>query len=324
MIIDRRAYYNLLRMGWYDEEEIDVEPWQVENYRTLELDELFNRLKRLEITIDRIDFINLSEDFDTPEDLTDNLVEDDEIYDHVYLLIFEIWRRLLPEKQCLTIFCDELDQQIYLYEKGLIEDFEPLQDAIANLQMVLDENADQGANPQEVFGYIKTGCASDLEAFFYDFIALQIDDGNTVYASDLLDNLSPYVEDVKWFTFLKIRLLGITDPPAAKLLIRQIVVKAPEDADLDFNLEILSFLIQGGEREVFNDLLKQTIPLIETEEDFQDLLEITADYFRCLDQDRIEKAIQKIIDERQNKPQEGTVRSDDPHFSQLLKVVFHT
>ena len=293
MIIDRRAYYNLLRMGLYDDKDIVIEPWQVEDYRALPIEALFVRLQEFDLFMNRSDFLNLCEQFDTPEDLTDSLVEDDEIYDRVYLLVFELWRRLAPEKQCLTIFCDEFDQQIFLYEKDEIEDFEPLEDAIANLQMILDENADQGVDPHEIFNYIKTGCASDLESFLYDFIALQIDEDNIPYATELLDNISPYVEDTKWFTFLKIRLLGITDPSAAKLLIRQMVCKTPTQEDLDFNLEILSFLIQGGEKKVFTHLLKQTIPLIHKEEDFKDLLSITSDYFLFLDQDRLEKEVQK-------------------------------
>lgn len=321
MILDRRAYYNLLLMGLYDRNEIVPEAWQLEDYRTLTLEKIFERLSELGIELDRPSFLKRSEEFDTPEDLTDNLTEDDGVYDKAYLLLFELWRRLVPEKQCLSIFCDEFDRQIYLYDQDLIEDFEPLEDAIANLQVILDENTDQGADPHEIFNYLKSGCASDLECFLYDFIALQIDEDNITYATELLDNISPYVEDVKWFTFLKIRLLGITDPPAAKLLIRQMVSKTPTHTDLDFNLEILSFLVQGGEREVFAHLLKQTIPLIKAEEDFKDLLTITADYFLCLDQDNIDQGIQEIIGERESIPAEEPVFQDDPHLFQLAKLV---
>ncbi len=321
MILDRRAYYNLLRMGLYDDKDIEIEPWQVEDYRKLPLETLFQKLKETDIALNRTEFLNLAEEYDTPEDLTDGLVEDEEINDKAYLILFELWRRLVPEKQCLSIFCDEFDNQIHLYEQDLIEDFEPLEDAIANLQMILDENTDEGANPHEIFNHIKSGCACDLENFLYDFIALQIDEDNTVYASELLDNISPYVEDTKWFTFLKIRLLGYTDPPAAQLLIRQMVCKIPSQPDLDFNLEILSYLVQGGERDVFIDLIKQTIPLIQTEQDFKDLLAIASDYFVCLDQDRLEKGIQEIIHERNSIPLQERVYPDDPHFYQLIKVV---
>ena len=45
MHIDRKALYNLLRLNWLRDPSLDVEPWQVEDYRHLELETLYERLQ---------------------------------------------------------------------------------------------------------------------------------------------------------------------------------------------------------------------------------------------------------------------------------------
>ncbi len=44
MQIQRRVLYNSLRQNWLLDPELDVADWQVEDYRTLETEELFDRI----------------------------------------------------------------------------------------------------------------------------------------------------------------------------------------------------------------------------------------------------------------------------------------
>jgi len=177
--IEQRALYNLLRMNWLNDPSLEVEPWQVEDYRQLSLSDLFTQLKESDIQLDKISFITYADECDSPEQLTEYFIGDRHLEipheDQIYLLVFELWRRLMSEKPSLSIFCDELDHQIYLYDHGQLTSPLHLQTALANLLTILEENVDEGIQPTEAFRLISTCCANDIEAFLYDFISEQID-----------------------------------------------------------------------------------------------------------------------------------------------------
>lgn len=327
MQINRRPLYNSLRMNWVIDPTLEVEPWQVEDYRSLPLDEIFERLEDHDIHLDKFSFISFAENLDAPEEMADGLLDDlpddAKIHDQVYLLIFELWRRLLPEKPCLSVFCDELDHQIHLYDRGQTENVEAIQDALANLQVILDENNDEGVDPLEALDCIDAGCANDVESFLYDFIAEQIDNDNFSYASELLDGFTPYVRDVKWFEFLRARVLSATDPKAANLIVRRLVTAecSSKNPNLEFNLELLSFLVRVGDKETFDRLVKTSASLIKAEEDFQDLVAISADFYHCLDRDPIEQELQGILKKRIKIPLEKEFDRKDPQFAEFFKII---
>lgn len=325
MDIQRKALYNLLRLNWLLEPDIDVAYWQVEDYRVLTLETLFKRLAQQHIELDRISFLAYAENYNSPEEITEDLTDESsdsiEDQDRVYLLIFELWRRLAPEKLCLSIFCDELDYQVTLYDSGEMENPEGLQDAIATLQDILDENADQGISPEEAFLSVAEGCANSIEDFLYDFTADQIDAGSDAYAFDLIEGFYPYMEDKKWFDFLKARLLLNTDINDGNRLLRKLIEDTSEDDDVQFHLEVLSSMVEGAERHLFIQLVQSTLSLIHREEDFQELLSICADYYQRLDYDWEEKEIQKILDQRQPRLLDALVEQADLHKGQLLTVV---
>jgi hypothetical protein len=324
MQIERRALYNSLRMNWLRDPKIAALPWQVEDYRILPVQTLFDRLQALEICLDRVSFLALSENVETPEDLTDDLVADSDVdaikQDQIYLIIFELWRRLVPEKQNISIFCDELDHHIDLYDRGLTESSESIQDILANFAILLDENTDEGGSPNEAFLSLTNACAHDIETFLYDFIADQIDSKHESYASELLDDFSPYISDTKWFDLLKIRLLAISEAPHDGHLMRRISHEAVENPDLEFNFEVLASLVQGGAPEVFRFFVNQSVPLLDSEEDFQDLLVICADYFHFLDREQKEQEVQSIIDKRSQIVLNKLINKSDPDIKQLVKL----
>lgn len=325
MHIERRALYNSLRMNWVLDPTMEVEPWQVEDYRTLPLDTIFERLEDKDIHLEKTSFVAFAENVDSPEEFTDELVADYNLEtsseDQIYLLIFELWRRLLPEKPCLSVFCDELDYQIHLYDRGHAKNAEAIQDIIANLEVILDENADEGADPLEVFDGINASCANDIESFLHDYISEQIDNHNYSYAAELLDGFMEYVPDSKWFDFLRERLLAATDPEGANHLLKELIDTAAKNPDLEFNLELMAFLVQGGEEPVFKRLLELTIPLIEFEEDFQDVLTICADFYHYLDRENVEKAIQDILKTRSNHAKKNPFDLKDPQIAELFRKI---
>lgn len=322
--MERRALYNSLRMNWLVDPSTPIEPWQAEDYRASSMDELFKKLHDFNIQIDKASFIALAEDCSTPEELAD-LVEksdDREEADKIYLILFELWRRLIPEKQSLSIFCDELDHQIYLYDTGKSGTVEGVEDALANLKMILDENYENSegeAEPQELLTLVINGCANDIESFLYDFIVTQIEHQNEPYALELLDNFMPYVHDIKRFQFLKAEALFSTDREASIQIVEKLV--KDKDKDLEFSLELLNFLAKVGDEKLFKPLAKQTVPLLRVEEDFLDFSNICSDFFHYSDHDEKEIQIQAILKENEGKLLDGPISSSDPRIKGLLKIL---
>jgi hypothetical protein len=325
MEISRRALYNLIRMNWINDPTTDCERWQVEDYRALNTDELFLGLQRLGIPWDPETFALYAFSVESPEELTDLLLKETDLepmeQDRIYLFLFEIWRRLLPEKICLSIFCDELDHQIFMYDKGDVTAAESIQDAIANLQDLLDDNVDEGVGQQTVFQTVSAACANDLESFLYDYIAEQIDNGDVLYASELLDDFDTYISNSKWFDLLKIRILELEDPEKSQDALKKLVNKAIREKELTFNLEVLSFISQCGDKKDFNKMVRQSVPLLGTEEDFKELLKICEDYYRCLDEDCKERAVQKILNARLCLNPENKLKKNDPNLETLLELI---
>jgi len=327
MELERKALYNLLRMNWLRDPSINIEPWQVEDYRSKSLNYLFQELSKLHINMDTPTLLAYAENYDTPEELAECLFSEEtppQTEDQAYLIIFELWRRLVPEKPSLSIFCDELDHQIYLYDEGLSQDFEGLQDSLSNLSTILEENVDRGADPQVIFQSVDSNCGNDLESFLYDFIAEQIDDELFDYASELIELFSPFMADQKWFDFLRARIMAPVDMMKANTLVKELIEDHWEDVNLELYLEILQFLAHWGDHRFFLELAAKALSQITTEDEFQDLLLISSDYYQCLDHDREDESIRKILTKRSSKPLEMPIDPSDQDLLEMKNILNHS
>lgn len=306
-MLQTKALYNLLRLNAANDPSVRAEPWALENLRVLPLKELFSRLKAMGAKLDKETFLEFAANCDTPEELTEILSPDeDSEQDAFYLIVFELWRRLVPEKQSLSIFCDELDSRISLYDQEEMENDEPIQDALANLLEVLEENSDTGSAPVEVFVAISNYCANDIESFLYDYITDLLDHGSSTYASELIEGFTPYMTEPLWFDFLRARLLAFSDVDEANLIIQRLL-----QAELEIALlfEILQFIASSGEKKLFLQGVKKVLPLLKTQDELLEILAIVAEYYRLLDEDALEEAVQRRIDRR--KKRTGKLDSED-------------
>ncbi len=218
----------------------------------------------------------------------------------------------MSEKPSLSIVCNELDYHIHLYDQGQIEDASDLQKALNHFVQILEENADQGIPPQEVIHLISTHSANDIETFLYDFISEQIDVGNEAYVNELIDDFDLYLENNKWFKLLRIRLCDQYHGKIGQKLIEVVVEEHLNDQDLDYNLELLSILVEKGNDLLFRELAQKTFPLITSEESFQDLLSIAIDYFHFLDYEKQEAALKTIFQKHTQYPIDKIITSQDP------------
>jgi hypothetical protein len=323
--IERKALYNLIRMQWVQDPDPRIEPWQIENLRDLSPDEIFRRLKEKEIVLDKHSFLTYAEPHPAPEDLTDSLIGGRDISpeeaDAIYLLIFELWRRYLPEKQSLSVFADHLDHLIWAYDAGTISDTTELQDDVATLMQTLEENTDEGNDPIDVFETISCHLANDLESFIYDYISDQIEQGDYNYASELIDGCIDYVTDLKWFNLLKARLMALSDPKGSIELIKELISESHSEPDLEFVFELMDVLVEIGNDDLFYPLVKEASHLLKIEADLQELLVICLDYFQRQDRDEIAYEVDTLINQRPPKTPMEPLTPNDPSLKKLLSVL---
>lgn len=320
MQLQIKALYNLLRSNWLEDPTMQIESWQVEDLRGLSLDELFARLKSHGVPLNEESFFLYAENCNSPEELTDCVwIDDEDIigYDKAYLLLFEIWRRLLPQKQSLSIFCDELDQLIASYDEGELENEEALQASLEDLEDILDAHVEQGLDPQEVMTQVSHYCAHDLETFIYDYIAEQIDTENELYASELIDGFLPYVRDTRWFEFLEVRLLAAPDEDKAFTLLQSMLEQMEEEPDLLLLLEVGHFLVQKGAAKLFRKVIDIGLHAVETEKEFQELIQLVADYYHFADKQEEENAVKHLLQKREHKISSQPFAYSDPGVKEL-------
>lgn len=322
MKLQTKAIYNLLRLNAEQGLPVDVEPWALEPLREVPIEDLFKKLSSLGIRLDKHSFASFANECDTPEDLAELLLEDEadpRRHDQAYLFLFEIWRRVLPERQSLSIFCDELDHRIFLYDAAALDSDEPIQDILANLQEILEENLDEGESPQAIFSAICEYLAHDLEGFLYDYMAELLDDGDVGYASELLEGFLPFLPKSVWFEFLKARVISFSNPAKANAEIAKILDRNKE-LDTEFLLEVLQFLSISGEHPLFIAVTQTILAQLQSEEEFEELMKVAADYYRRLDQDEVEIAIERLMKKRSSK--NFTFDPEDPDlkaFARSLK-----
>ncbi len=278
MFLQRKAQYNLLQINLPRIESgelqvADLQPWQTENYREKSTDKLLEQLSQLGISFGNGDFSIYANQFEEPEELLDVVAaERDPLEkDRIFLLVFELWRRYFPEKRTISIFCDELDYQMTQHDLGHESDIE---DILDYLQQILEENADKGLDPQEVFQTLQTYCANEIDSFLFDYALAQIEEGDHAYASELIEGFYPYIKDSIWFDYLKARIDFVDDPEEGSAEFEHVVDQVTNETRIDLVEEMLYFLADTGNHSLFYTLALKMFELMQVEEDFREFLEI--------------------------------------------------
>lgn len=312
-----KAYFNWIRLKWEQNPSVPVEPWQVEDYRELSIDTLFDRLADLGLALTEENFLMMAENYQSPEELTHYLWSKKENEFPIYLILFELWRRLLPEKESLSIFCDELDNRIRLYLKDPSHDH-GVSNALDRLQEILEESTDLGEGPRAIFSTLSRHVAHDLEGFLFDYFSDQIEARHDLEAAEWLKIFYPYISDVISFDFLNARLLILTDAHEGNLAFKKLL---NQKLDLDLLLEMTAFLIHHGDPHLFQKAAHLCVNQIQTEEDFQELLAIVADYCHFVEKESAEEQIQSIFSKRLGKNTNASLKAGDPDLIFLRELL---
>ena len=135
----------------------------------------------------RQEFKDFANNFDSPEEMLENIsVPDEESKRRCYLICFELWRRLLLEKRSISIFCDEFDRVVSAYENK--RDDEKLKASLSSVLEILERNLSSDDSAEEIFSRLSSYIAHDLENIIYTFIDTKIKDGEIGEFIDLLDH----------------------------------------------------------------------------------------------------------------------------------------
>lgn len=301
MEMQRRALFNSLRLNWLQNKGLDVDKWQVEDLRALATDKLFTRLSSF-VALDQARFLALAEESPSPEELAETLTDEsmlEEEADKLYLLVFEVWRRLLPDRLTLSIFGDSLDMTIADFDAGVASE-ETIAKQLSCLLKLLDEQADSDRSPDEVMQALSEYMASDVEAFLFDYICNLLDAGSLAEASELIEGFFPYVEKKAWFELLQAKVCCEDDPEEAARILWRLVCDPVEEPDCDLQFEILEVLLVLQKDELFIDAIKASLPVLERENDYIELVEMAFEYAEIKEDRARMLALSKILQERRN------------------------
>lgn len=278
-----KALYHLLLAREDPEREI-------EDYRVLGDKALLSRLEAYQIYIDKETFLELSKDCESPEELVNILLPKGKTVEKciAYLLLFEAWRRFCPDKQTLSIFCDELDLTISLYNEGQLGSDEYLQKQLKDLENILDVTVDQGHKPREVFLMVTCYFTQGIERFLYRYISQQIEEGFTTYASELIDAFSSYVVEPRFLQLLKVRLSG------GSMMLAHLLDTLEEPPNFPLYIEVMRYLIHRREKNTFYKTLVRSLPHLSTENQLNSLTHVVKDYFKLLSPDELEKVVESL------------------------------
>ncbi|MEM7175626.1 MAG: hypothetical protein AAF443_06855 [Chlamydiota bacterium] len=318
-----RALYNLLAMNFRQQPSLAVESWQVEDYRQLAEKTLFDKLQEYAVDLGQGEFLRCTEEFDSPENLTDWLYRGDDFTRHeqIFLCLFELWRRLACHKLPPSIFCDELDHLIESYEAGNLECENRLQDSLLKWQGVLEDHVDEGGDWEEAFDLFSEFSCHDLERFVYEYAAHQIDVENDLYASELLEGFFGFVKKKQWFEFLRLRLVFNVDPEEGRIMVERLLESLDHKPETQLLFEVLHFLIYTGEFEIFTTAFRRAFDELKCEGDLRELMMIASDYMNCMERFSEEKKINDVIDQRKEIPKEAEIDSKTEILQKLKEWV---
>ncbi|MBS0624153.1 MAG: hypothetical protein JSS62_05975 [Verrucomicrobia bacterium] len=274
MFENKKAHYNFLFFSTPDE-ALNLS-WETTNYRSFTPSQLLHSLQGICASFTSLEnFEQIAQNFDSPEDMAEALCpKNASSPDFFFLLIFELWRHVAPEKRSVSVFCDELDHQIASYYRGGEEQEEEVLDTLEYLKQILDDNVDSGVQATDILPALQDACCHDIEAFLYDYILAQIEEKQYDLAAELLEGFYPYLTYPDWFDYLAIRLEMAHNPQHGHQHLLALIERVE---DVQLALEILDFLAQTADP-LFKILLPYTLALLNTEGDLLDLLQCCASY----------------------------------------------
>lgn len=290
------------------------------HYSTLSEEELFTRLEKFDFHLDKESFIYFAADTESPEEMFELLTTDREKEQEIYLILFELWKRILPEKKSISLFCDELDHLIHQYDMNHLVYDELLQEKIFLLQDILDANVDSGENPKKIFSAISDYLAHDLESFIYDYIYEQIELERDTLASEILDGFYPYIQEKLWFDYLRLRLFFHTPSEELATFFSHFVESLIAKPDLELFFELLMFLLDKDCLQLTGSIFRFVAGKIETNGHLKELLTIGSRFYKLSQNLEASKLFEEGKNELKDLPPNKKFSNTNPWYLKVLQV----
>ena len=94
-----------------------------------------------------------------------------------------------------------------------------------------------------------------------------------------------------------------------------------EEPDFASLLILMDYLVYRGNREFFFKVVKQALLSMRTEEQFQDVLEMMAEYYHYMDLEEEERRISQMSNTRRDYPVDILLNKKDPMYLDIVKEV---
>ena len=120
---------------------------------------------------------------------------------------------------------------------------------------------------------------------------------------------------------LRAQLLALYDLEESNIFYERILEELDEDPDLEIILLIAENLTRHGNVRLFMRAVKQAVPLLNSEEELQNLLTMIAQYYRCLDRDEEEKMIRELLESRSLLSLDAPVNLSDKAVVQISHLI---
>lgn len=316
MLFSGRAYYNLLWLENLRGKRLSNPHWEVMDYRALSLQELFDELKKNDIYLDEESFCDLCQDLDAPEDIPGALSLEEEQARKGYLCGFELWRRLLPERESISLFCDELDRTIASYEKD--KDNSKLFELLENMVEILDRNSSQVENPQIIFKRLCLYVAHDLENVIYTFVNSRLSENQDDPALDLCDHFLPYVKEKRALLFLKLKSMSDVFSQERDKLMEYLISSLQDQPNFSLSLALLFYFIEQNQQEFFKEHFSLLVAHIEDEPSLVSLLDVLIAYHQHFGYKKRQEEAKGFLDKKVKRSKGQITKTEKSELLSLL------
>ena len=304
--IESRALYYSLRRNWEKNPDFEVEKWQVTDYRCLDDQTLYEEVAIFSPALDPDQFNRYASMFDSPEDMALFFAEDQEDnpkkVDRFYCAIFELWRRNIHDRVCVSIFCDKFDRLMDSYHTGELNDTALLDECFDELIMFLKDYSDGHESKEDVFQAMAQGCAHDLEEFIIQYISEQIDEGRREYVREWIEALSEFVDDKTFFLMLYSRSYIGSDEVQSRELLEEALEQIEPKEDLDLLIEALEIAIEGGFVSLVQKIAIDIFSVNCSIEDIYEVIESLKDFAHDVEYSQLEKSLSDVSLNLHKKP----------------------
>ena len=295
MLFSGRAYYNLLLLQAQRGIAVEALPWEAKDYGAIAMDCLFEEIQSLHYLFDRESFVNYCAAFDSPEEVVASIEQKEcEEKNKLYLLVFELWKRLLPEKESISIFADALDRKIAEYEKS--KDDEMLLEAFEQVVEILESNSIDSTPPETIFERFCLYVAHDLESVIYTYIESKICGEVEDRALDLLHHFLPYVKEKRALQFLHLKTLSHDFLEERLRLTEFLCESLQEKVNLSVAIPFLFYLIEQHHKELFIDLFSTMVNKVQEEGALVALLDVLVEYHRFFGREELTKKVSNFLE----------------------------